>query len=608
MLLMTDVRRPNPRIGLYFGIYTSLLVAGLVVVLLLEQLDVSDTALRVAMFGAPLAVTLAVSAAAFSRTPVEFFAAGRRVSPVFAGVAVAAASLGGFAVITLTGVVFLSGADAFALLLGLPAGLVVAAVLLVPFLRKLGAHTVPAYLGVRFDNRLLRIVAAAVLAVPALLMLAAELQLATRMAGMLVGGPSRLLLLLLVAVVGISLAAGGMRALTWSAGAKTVAVLLALLVPLLIVGILASQLPLPHITAGNVARNIARLESARAVPTLLAAPWVFQVPGDGLVALSKRFLQSFGHVGTLAYSMSILVVIAGVAGSPTLLARTGTTTGVHAARVAMAWAVLVVAFVLLSSVATAVYLRSAVVEQVIGLPGDRLPGWFQALQQLGLAAVDSKVAEVRLNGVRVLRDGVLVALPIAAGLPMAIVYLVIAGALAAALAAAAAHMMTLGTSLAEDVVFASAVSEPAPPTHVAIGRLAVGAAAIAGAGVAALAADPLELVIWALTITAASSFPVLVLSVFSKRMNAWGAVAGLLTGFGTCTALIVAERIGLSALGGPWPAVLAAPAAVLAALAVSQVTPAVDRHTLEILRDMRVPGGETLVDRIRRLERQKQRR
>ena len=56
-------------------------------------------------------------------------------------------------------------------------GFVVMAIALAPFYRKFGAYTVPSYLGRRFDSKALRIVAAMVVAVPMLLVLAAELRL-----------------------------------------------------------------------------------------------------------------------------------------------------------------------------------------------------------------------------------------------------------------------------------------------------------------------------------------------------------------------------------------------------------------------------------------------
>src|SRR5918997_262774 len=78
------------------------------------------------------------------------------------------------------------------LVLGLVAGFVFMGVLIAPFLRKAGAYTVPSYLGRRFESPTLRVVAAAVLAVPLLLLLAAETRFAAYAAAWLVGQPESL--------------------------------------------------------------------------------------------------------------------------------------------------------------------------------------------------------------------------------------------------------------------------------------------------------------------------------------------------------------------------------------------------------------------------------
>src|SRR5262249_15691550 len=137
---------------------------------------------------------------------------------------------------------------------------------------------------------------------------------------------------------------------------------------------------------------------------------------------------------------------------PVLLSRASTTPGVYEARKSLGWAVLVTGLVLLTLPAVAVYLRHLLLEQVVGHSGERLPVWFQLLQQAGIARVASKPQLVAFADLGFERAAVLFALPIAAGLPQALVYLSLAGALAAALAALAASLVAISAILAEDVV------------------------------------------------------------------------------------------------------------------------------------------------------------
>jgi cation/acetate symporter len=192
------------------------------------------------------------------------------------------------------------------------------------------------------------------------------------------------------------------------------------------------------------------------------------------------------------------------------------------------------------------------------------------------------------------------------GLPAGIAYLLAAGVLAAAMAAIAAHGLALAMSLSEDVIHGTDPDRVADGPRVLTARIAAAVVMAVAAIVALIPADPLRLMLWALALAAASTFPVLVLSVFWKRLNGYGAIAGMATGLGTALAGILANILGVGGLQGPLPGFTGMLASTLAAVIVTRVTPSVGRGALEQLRDMRVPGGETLLDRQRRIQRQKQ--
>jgi cation/acetate symporter len=139
-----------------------------------------------------------------------------------------------------------------------------------------------------------------------------------------------------------------------------------------------------------------------------------------------------------------------------------------------------------------------------------------------------------------------------------------------------------------------------------VSRLALGAAASV-AGLIALMAptDPLKLFLWAVALTGASTFPVLVLSIWWKRLNAFGAVAGVLTGFSVTVLAIIAGESGMTGTDGALAAAIGLPAGVVATIAVALATPGPQRTLLELLRDIRVPGGEILYDREMRIQRRR---
>ncbi len=608
MAFTSSTRLVNPRLGTYFGIFTAALVALVLMALMFEQLGVADGLLRALMFAAPLLLYAAIGFNARAREPHDYFASGRRVPAFFNGLVLGVAALGGAGFLGLTGALFIAGFDALCLSIGWCAGLVFMAVLFAPYVRKFGTYTVPAFLGRRFDSRAVRVVAAAVLCPPILLLLIAETRFAAYACAWLLGQPEHLMSAVLIALVAAVLAAGGMRSLTWSSVAKAITALLALAVPATIFALMASNLPLPQMTHGNTLRVLTRMEMMRNVPILIAPPLALDLAGVGMEALAKRFVQSFGNVGPIGFVLASLVLAAGIAASPVLLPRSGTTPGVYEARKSLGWAVLVTGVVLLTLPAVAVYLRFLLFEQVVGQPPEQLPAWMQILQQAGIAQIEPGAEPVSLGRFGFERDAVLFALPIAAGYPQVLIYLSLLGALAAALTALSASLFALAAIVAEDVVRASPVEVASDRARLGRARLALAALAFVGIWLAIAApADPLQLFLWSVTLSASTCFPVLFLSIWWRRTKALGAMAGMLSGLLVAGAAILLSEAGAIALPSALAGALGLPCAMLVTIFGSLLAPAAGLNVLEQLREMRMPGGETVYDREMRLLRLKNR-
>jgi cation/acetate symporter len=602
MAFASRTRLINPRLGTYFGIFTAAITALVVMAMMFEQLGVSDAIVRFSMFAGPIGLYMVIGLGARAREVADYFACGRRVPAFFNGLVLAVTALGGAGFLALTGSLLIVGFDAMCLSIGWCAGLVFMGVLFAPFVRKFGAYTIPTFLGRRFESGTVRVAAAGILGVPILLLIAAEARFAGYAAAWMMGQSERLMTAVVISCTAAIVLLGGMRALTWSSAAKAIVAILALAVSASIIAILVSNLPLPQLTHGNVVRVLTRMEVAQGVPVVLAPPLAFDLPGAGVEPLVKRFAQSFGSVGSLSFVLMSFVMAAGLAASPGLLSRVGTTPGVYEARKSLGWAVLVVGLVVLTLPAIAVYLRAMLLEQIASHPGDRLPVWFQLLQQAGIAKIEAKTELVKLASISFERDATLFALPLAAGFPQVLVYLSLAGALAAALAALSSGLMTIAAIVAEDVIHGLTNDTGVDTQRVATARVAlIGAGFVTIWLAIAVPADPLQLFVWSLTFGAAGSFPVLLLAIWAERTNQWGALASMVTGFVvTALAMLFAETgaIGLpSALAGA----IGLPLALCAGIVASELTPAPGRNALDLVSDMRVPGGETLYDREMRL-------
>jgi cation/acetate symporter len=111
----------------------------------------------------------------------------------------------------------------------------------------------------------------------------------------------------------------------------------------------------------------------------------------------------------------------------------------------------------------------------------------------------------------------------------------------------------------------------------------------------------------AMALSAASSFPIIVLSIWWKRLNIAGAFLGTVAGFAVALGLMLLSASWQLALAPPVAGLVGLPIAAFVAVAASLATPSPRRAALEAVRDMRIPGGETVYDREMRLMRFEQR-
>jgi cation/acetate symporter len=622
MSVLQRTRLVNPRLGNYFGIFLAAFMALGLMALMAEQLGLPLNIVRWASLLAPLTLYGAIGVASWSEDQLDFFAAGRRVPAFFTGLGLAVAAFGGTGLVALTGLFFLNGFDAWCIANGFTAGFVAMAILIAPYFRKFGNFSVPSYLGRRFESRAARVVGAALLAVPILLVVMAEIRVMLFAAGWLIaphfaspqgealsGGQMSGPLGLIVAVtLTATMVLGGMRAVGWSGTAAGIAAVVALLVPSVIVATMTTNLPLPQFSHGPILRAIGRIEAQAGLPITVLPAFAFDLAGNGFETLARRSTRPFGSLGLASYILTGLTLMAGVAAAPWLLPRANMTPSVYETRKSFSWAMVVLGILLLTCAGAAVFMRDLALEQLVDKAPANVPGWFRTLMNLGAASIDPAAIRLQPGSIAFKRDAILASLPIAAELPETIVYLALAGIIAAALVGATTAIQALATIIAEDGV-SGLRWEPLPARpRLLVARAATAGVAIVGTWAAALVpADPLTLLLWAFALSGSTAFPVLVLSIWWKRINLLGALAGLVVGFAIAVLAILAGQTAWFGVHSAMAGVFAIPASFAAAIITTYLTPAPGRHMLESVRDMRVPGGETLYDREQRLARLKQR-
>jgi len=580
----------------------------LIMLALLEQLGIRKLWLSHIMIVAPLILYLAVSVLTRTTDLHDFFSVSRRIPPVFGGLAFAITAIGGVGIVCLAGSLYLIGFDALALVAGWTAGFVLASILFVPFMRKTGAYTLPGFLALRFGSPLVGAVGALLVLPPAIILLAAELRIGAFVTSLFASVSFEIAVAFGGIIIVTVLVLGGLRSLTWTQSVQYTVALAGLLVPLFIVSVQETNLPLPQITYGWLLEQLSINEVAVGTSAMTPPPYLQGVPGERPEAALKPFLQAFGALSRGEFAMLAFCILAGTAAMPALLLRSGTATNTQQSRKLVSWGTVFLGLFLISAPAYAVFAKHLTLSQIVATSAAEMPGWINSLRGAGLADFADRNSDGAISAAELLisRDGILVSLPIMAGLPFVLVVFAATAGIAASLAAGAAHTFAAGSSISNDIFHGMFFRYATPAKRLFVARISMFVIVACTVWyVASSDFDVLRAMISALSLTGATFLPVLLLAVFWKRMTKWGAIAAMLAGTVIAGGHMILQ---LSGAGFLWPGlsgllggVIAIPMGLLAGIAVSLLTPVSNPEIEALVDDMRDPSGEALLDKAIRL-------
>lgn len=365
-----------------------------------------------------------------------------------------------------------------------------------------------------------------------------------------------------------------------------------------------SSLPRTPVEAQDQWHKAKLANEARAQPLGGMPPHAQQFNGDpkGTPAERQQFDESRRNFLALVFCLMV-----GTAGLPHLLTRYYTTPSVGEARSSVAWSLFFIALLYFTAPALAVMVKFEVFTQLVGTPIEQLPAWISQWARLdpGLLSVSDVNGDgvLQLGELRISSDIIMLITPELAGLPFVVSGMVAAGGLAAALSTADGLLLTISAALSHDVYYRVVSPQSSMTRRVTLSKALLLATALAAAAVAAYRpADILYLVASAFSVAGAAFFPALVLGIFWRRANAWGAMAGMLTGLAVSIYYLVTANPSLrAAFGIPGEAQLwwgiqsisaglfGIPAGFLALILVSLATPAPASAESRLLSDLRRP-------------------
>ena len=554
----------------------------------------------------------------------EFYVAGGGVSPIANGMATAADWMSAASFISMAGLIAFSGYGGSVFLMGWTGGYVLLALLLAPYLRKYGKFTVPEFIGERFYSKTARVVAVACLIIISVTYVIGQMKGVGVAFSRFLETDYNTGLFIGMGIVFFYAVLGGMKGITYTQIVQYVVLIFAYTVPAVFISLQLTGNPIPQLGLGGELL-------ADGTPLLAKLDQVVKDLGFGEYTTSVMGSK----LNMFAYTLSLMI---GTAGLPHVIIRFFTVPKVSDARLSAGWALVFIAILYTTAPAVAAMARLNLSETIqpgkIGsaegnLEYEQRPEWFQNWEKTGLLGFEDKNGDNRIQYyndqneafaakateygwkgnemTQVDKDIIVLANPEIAKLPGWVIALVVAGGLAAALSTAAGLLLAISSAISHDLLKGILKPEISEKDELNASRVAmVGAIILAGyfglnppdfaAGTVAIAFG----------LAASSIFPVLMLGIFSKRMNRQGAIAGMIAGLGI-TLLYVFQHKGIMFIPGTsflgsmdenWffgitPNAFGAVGAIVnfaVAFAVSSNTEAPPEEAVELVERIRTPG------------------
>jgi len=500
--------------------------------------------LNLLVVGATFAIYIGIAIWARAGSTAEFYAAGQGVHPVLNGMATGADWMSAASFISMAGLIAFTGYDNSSFLMGWTGGYVLLAMLLAPYLRKFGKFTVPEFIGDRFYSKSARMVAVVCLLVASL----------TYVIGQMTGvGVTFARFLEVRADTGLYIGAvivfmyavlGGMKGITYTQVAQYVVLITAYTIPAVFISL---QL------TGNVLPQMGLFGTHTGT-------------GQPLLATLDQVITELGfnsytghHTNTLNLVFFTMSLMIGTAGLPHVIVRFFTVPKVSDARWSAGWALVFIALLYTVAPAVGAMARLNIMTTVYPqgtaeapLVYEERPDWMKNWEATGLLKFEDKNADGRIqvyndknaaftatatergwngNELTINQDILVLANPEIAQLPGWVIAVVAAGGLAAALSTAAGLLLAISSAISHDLIKGALNPNISEQGELLAARIsmavAIAVATYLGLNPPGFAAQTVAL---AFGIAAASLFPVLMMGIFAKRINNYGAIAGMLSG------------------------------------------------------------------------------
>jgi cation/acetate symporter len=325
----------------------------------------------------------------------EYYVAGRNVPAIANGMATGADWMSAASFISMAGTLYLLGYDGLAYIMGWTGGYVLLALLFAPYIRKFGQYTIPDFVGARYGGNTARVVAAIAGIIVSLTYVTAQVAGVGLIMSRLVGVSFPVGVVVGLAGVLVCSFLGGMKAVTWTQVAQYIILIIAYLIPVTMISLRLTGVPIPQLMYGQALTNIERLETEQLGAATYTVPfrdvpsnasWRSAATQIGVTPPAPARDTTWQGTPWNFFALMLCLML-GTAGLPHILIRFYTVPNVRESRISVGWALFFIFLLYFTAPAYAAFSRWTMLRDVAGQPVDALPAWTTSYARTGLFSI-----------------------------------------------------------------------------------------------------------------------------------------------------------------------------------------------------------------------------
>ncbi|TAN47786.1 MAG: cation acetate symporter, partial [Betaproteobacteria bacterium] len=279
----------------YYSFYTGGFISFVILLAIAEQMGLPNRWIGYCFLFATILLYAGIGVMSRTADVAEYYVAGRRVPALFNGMATGADWMSAASFIGMAGSLYLLGYDGLAFIMGWTGGYCLVALFLAPYLRKFGQFTIPDFLGARYGGHIPRMVGMCAAILCSFTYVVAQIYGVGIITTRFTGVQFEVGVFLGLAGILVCSFLGGMRAVTWTQVAQYIILIIAYMIPLVMLGMRHTGIPIPHVAYGYTLEKLTKKEQELSKdPKELEVRGIFKKRADDADAKVKGLPASYG--------------------------------------------------------------------------------------------------------------------------------------------------------------------------------------------------------------------------------------------------------------------------------------------------------------------------